>query len=77
MPAHDGAFFQRLERVPPHLVGFLFHHRAAIDDDIFVIDIELDDAASDLLTDQLFHLRRVADAAARSRHERARSRHPR
>ena len=53
--------------------GFFFHHRAAIDDDVFVIDVELDDAASNFLADQLFHFRGIADAAARSRQERARS----
>src|SRR5437773_5106644 len=67
------AFFQSRERVLPHLVSFLFHHQAMIDDYIFFVDVELDDAASDLLPHQLFHLLGVADAAARSRHERARS----
>src|SRR5215475_4876279 len=68
-PAYGGAFLNRLERVLPHLIGFFFHHAAAIDNDIFVIDIELDDAAPDLLADQLFHIRGVTHAAARRRHE--------
>ena len=54
-------------------MGFLFQYRATIDDDIFVIDVELDDAAANLLPDQLLHLRSVAQTAARRRHERARS----
>src|SRR2546423_1297568 len=41
--------------------------------DIFIIDVELDDAAANLLPDQLFHLRGVPNAAARGRQESSRS----
>ena len=48
---------------------FFFEHRAAVDHHVFIGHVELDDAAADLLADQLFHLGRVLGAAARGRHE--------
>ena len=46
--------------VAAFLVGalFLFEHRAAVHHHVFVRHIELDDAAANLLADQLFHLGR-------------------
>ena len=71
--AHGLAFFNlRIELV---LGGALFFlgNRAAIDHDIFIGDVELDDAAANLLPDQLLHVGRVANSAARGGHERAHS----
>ncbi len=48
---------------------FFFQHRAAVHHHVFIGHIELDDAAADLLADQLLHLGRVFGAAARGRHE--------
>src|SRR6185312_1128921 len=50
---------------------FLFGNHAAIDDHIFVDNVELDDAAANLLLDQFFHLGGFANTTARSRHKRA------
>ena len=49
-------------RVAAFLDGalFFFEHRAAVHHDVFIRDIELDDAAANFLPDQLFHLGRVA-----------------
>ena len=52
-----------------HAALFFFGEGAAVDHYIFVGHIELDDAAADFLSDQLFHFGRVAYAAARGRHE--------
>jgi hypothetical protein len=49
--------------------GLLFEHHAAIDDDIFIGDVELGDAAGDLGADQLFELGGVAGSAAAGGHE--------
>ena len=49
--------------------GLLFKHDAAIDDDVFIGDVELGDAAGDLLADESFELRSIARAAAAGRHE--------
>src|SRR5580700_3632741 len=49
--------------------GLLLGDGAAVDDNVFVGDVELDDAAGDFLTDELFHFGGVAGAAARSGHE--------
>src|SRR5215472_9050417 len=50
---------------------FVFGHNFAIDDNVFVSDIKLDDAAADLLLDQFFHLGGVASPGSGSRHESA------
>ena len=47
----------------------LFENYAAIDYDILIGDIELGDAAGDLLADQGFELGRIARAAAAGRHK--------
>ena len=52
---------------------FFFGHGAAIHHHVFVGHVELDDAAADLLADQLFHGGGVALSAARGGHERAHS----
>src|SRR5690349_9603712 len=53
--------------------GLLFFRSdgPVVDDDIFVGDVELDDANADLLPDQLLELRRIGYAAARCGHESA------
>ena len=53
------------------LVGalFFFEDGAAVHHHVFIGHVELDDAAANLLADQLFHLGGVAGAAARGRHE--------
>ena len=48
---------------------FFFGNGAAVDHDVFVGDVELDDAAADFLPDQLLHLGGIAGAAARGGHE--------
>ena len=62
-------FLQRGKGFPFCGFLFLFKNAAAVDDNVFLGGIELDDLALDLLADQLFHLGLVARAAARSRHE--------
>ncbi len=57
----------------PHLARFFFQDRAAIHHYIFVVDIEFDDAATNFLSNQLFHFRGCASAASRGREEGARS----
>ena len=49
--------------------GLLFEDNAAVDDDVFVGDFELGDAAVDLGADELFDLGCVAGAAAAGGHE--------
>ncbi len=49
--------------------GLLFEDDAAIDDDVFIGDVELGDAAGDLLADEGFELGGVARAAAAGGHE--------
>ena len=49
--------------------GLLFENDAAIDDDIFIGDVELGDAAGDLLADEGFELGCIAGAAAAGGHE--------
>ena len=49
--------------------GLLFENDAAIDDHVFVGDVELGDAAGDLLADEGFELGGVARAAAAGGHE--------
>src|SRR4051812_36459118 len=53
--------------------SFVFHNGSAVDDDVFIVNIELDHAAADLLTDQLLHLSGVTHAATRGGQERAHS----
>src|SRR5690242_15357991 len=50
---------------------FLFEHRATIDDHVFLCGIQLDDAAADLLLNELCHLISIPSAGARCRHESA------
>ena len=47
----------------------IFQNDAAIDHQIFFGDVELGDAAANLLPDQLLHLGGIAHSAARRRHE--------
>jgi hypothetical protein len=47
----------------------VFRDDAAVDDQIFLGDIQLGNAAADLLPDQLRHLGGIAHSAARGRHE--------
>ena len=53
------------------LGALFFENHAAIDDDVFLLRIELDDAAGDFLADQRLHLGNIARAAARGGHESA------
>ena len=57
--------------VAAFLVGavFLFEDGAAVNDNIFVFGFELDDAAANLLANQLFHVCGVAGSAAGAGHE--------
>jgi len=48
---------------------FFFGDGSAIDYDVFIGDVELDDAAANLLTDEFLHVGGIADSAARSGHE--------
>src|SRR5215467_7538955 len=48
---------------------FLFRNYATVHDHVFIGDIELDDAAADLLADEIRHLRGFANSAARSGHK--------
>src|ERR1700757_3965467 len=46
--------------------AFLFFRKhPAVDHDVFICDVELDDPAANFLTNQLFHLRGIASATAR------------
>ena len=49
--------------------GLLFEDDAAIDNDIFIGDVELGDAAGDLSADELFEFGCVAGSAAAGGHE--------
>jgi hypothetical protein len=49
--------------------GLLFKHDAAIDDYVFIGDVELGDAAGDLGADELFELGGVFGSAAAGGHE--------
>src|SRR5947209_8224810 len=50
--------------------AFLFFRKhSAVDNDVFICYIELDDPAANFLTNQLFHLGGVASATARGGHE--------
>ena len=70
---HDRSLLQRGERTLPRLPGFFFHDRAAIDNNVLVVDIELDDADANLLTHECLHVFGCAGPAARGGQERARS----
>ncbi len=48
---------------------FFFGDGAAIDDDVFFLGVELDDAAADLLADEFFYFGCVAGPAARTWHK--------
>ena len=48
---------------------FLLEHNAAIDDDVVFLDIEFRDLAANLLPDKFLHVRHIACAASRCRHE--------
>src|SRR5688572_22717342 len=71
--ANSAAFLEALERVLANLLSFLFHYGAAIDNNVLVIDIQFDDAAANLLTDQFLHLGGVARTGARGRQKCART----
>ncbi len=66
---HGVAFFEF--RVAALFAGafFVFGNGAAIDHHIFIVHVELDDAAADFLLDQLLQFGGVVGAAARSGHE--------
>ena len=49
--------------------GLFFEDHAAIDNNVFVGDVELGDAAVDLGADQLFEFSGIAGAAATGGHE--------
>src|SRR6202045_3018223 len=50
--------------------AFLFFRKhPAVDHDVFICDIELDDPAANFLANQLFHLGGIASATARGGHE--------
>ena len=48
---------------------FFFEHSAAIDHEVFIGDVELGDAATNLLADEFFHFGSIANSAAGSGHE--------
>ena len=66
---HHHAGLQATQLLFLRLRALFFEHHAAIDDDVFLLGIELDDAAGNLLADQRLHLGNVARAAAGSGHE--------
>ena len=61
MHGGEAAFLQR--------TGLLFEDDAAIDDYIFVSDVELGDAAGDFSADHFFEFGCIARAAAAGGHE--------
>ncbi len=65
----DVAFFEGVAACGGDAAGLLFEDDAAIDDDVFIGDVELGDAAVDLGADELFELGGVARAAAAGGHE--------
>ena len=68
--AGDGvALFERGAAAGELAAGLLFENHAAIDDDVFIGDVELGDAAGDLLADEGFELGGVAGSAAAGGHE--------
>ena len=68
--AGDGvAGFERGAAAGELAAGLLFENDAAIDDDVFIGDVELGDAAGDLLADEGFELGGIARAAAAGGHE--------
>src|SRR5580692_10434064 len=68
----DGiAHFERGSAFVERATSLLFKNHAAIDNDIFIGDVELGDAAGDGLADEGFELGSVACAAAAGRHESA------
>src|SRR5579863_2947663 len=66
---HDHTFFQVRQPLFPKARLFLFQHGSAVDYNVFVTNIQLDNPAGDFLADKRFHLSRVLGAAARGRHE--------
>src|SRR5215831_19220400 len=68
---HDRSLLKTFERMLSRQFRLFFHHRPAIHNDIFVINVEFDNAATYLLSHELFHLRGIANAAAGGWHERA------
>ena len=68
--AGDGvALLERGAAAGERAAGLLFEDDAAIDDDVFIGDVELGDAAGDLGADELFELGGVAGSAAAGGHE--------
>ena len=65
----DVAFLHGFAAGLGEAAGLLFEDDAAIDDDVFVGDVELGDAAGDLGADQLFELGGVFGSAAAGGHE--------
>src|SRR6266852_3530703 len=66
---HRVALFEFREAALLAGAFFVFRYGAAIDDHVFLGHVELDDAATDFLLDELLHFGRVAGSAARSGHE--------
>ena len=69
VPVTVSPSFSAARRLASCAARLLFEHHAAIDDHIFIGDVELGDAAGDLLADQRFELGGVARAAAAGGHE--------
>src|SRR5262245_2337321 len=63
--AHNTALFEGFHSIAPYLFGLFFHHGATIDNNVFVIDVEFDNAASNFLPDNFLHLGCVSNPTAR------------
>src|SRR5271156_1165905 len=66
---HGVAFFQFREAALFAGALFILRDGAAIDDYVFVFDVEFDDAAADFLLNQFFEFGGIVGSAARSGHE--------
>src|ERR1700760_4956397 len=66
----DVAFLKLGIAALPGGAVFFFRHGAAIDNNILLRRVEFDDAATDLLPYQLFHLSGIARSASRAGHKR-------
>ena len=69
MPGRVSPTVMAAWRVATGGAGLLFEDDAAIDDDVFIGDVELGDAAGDLRADKLFELDGVFGSAAAGGHE--------
>ena len=68
-PFDDIAFFEGEEAFFLLLGALFFENHAAIDDDVFLLHIDGEDADFDVLADELLKFKRIARAGAGGRHE--------